>query len=260
MGKKGGSRHLKRFPAPAFWPIHVKEFKWIVKPRPGPHPLKMCFPLSIIVRDMLHYAKTQREAKIIISNGKIKIDGRIRKDVKFPVGLMDVVEIPDASSFFRVLPLLNKGLYLVPISKEEASYKLCRIENKTTVKGGNIQLNLHDGRNILIKVKDPKKPIEDVYKTFDVLQISLPDQTILKHLRFNEGAYALVIAGKNAGKHGRIIKIEEGTALRPSIVSIEGINGELFQTIAEYTFVIGEEKPIIKLAEEEKLIGITRSA
>lgn len=258
MGKKGGSKHLKRFPCPAFWPIHVKEFKWVVKPSPGPHPLRMCFPLSIIVRDILHYAKTYREAKAIINSGKIKIDGKVRKDAKFPVGLMDVIEVSGINSYFRVLPVLNKGLYLVPIPKEEASYKLCRIENKTTIKGGNIQLNLHDGRNILIKVKDPKNPEEDFYKTFDVIQISLPNQAILKHLKFNEKAYALVIAGKNVGKHGRIIKIEKGTALRPSMVSIEEANGKLFQTIADYTFIIGEEKPIISLGGE--LVGIARSA
>lgn len=207
----------------------------------------MCFPLSIIVRDILHYAKTYREAKAIISSGKIKIDGKVRKDLKFPVGLMDVIEVSSINSFYRVLPVFNKGLYVVQIPKEEAWYKLCRIENKTNVKGGNIQLNLHDGRNILIKVKDPKKPEEDFYKTHDVVQISLEDQAIIKYLKFNEKAYALVIAGKNVGKHGRITKIEKGTAFRPSIVSIEGANGEFFKTIADYTFVIGEDEPIIKL-------------
>ncbi|MEM2896162.1 MAG: 30S ribosomal protein S4e [Candidatus Bathyarchaeia archaeon] len=261
MGKKGGSRHLKRFPSPAFWPIHVKEFQWVVKPQPGPHPSTMCFPISLIVKDVLHYAKTYQEARKIINDGKIKIDGRVRKDTKFPVGLMDVIEVPDTNSYFRVLPVFNRKLYLVPIPKEEASYKLCRIEGKTTIRGGHVQLNLHDGRNLLIRVKDPKKPEEAFYKKLDVVQISLPDQAILKHLKFDEKAYALVTAGKNFGKHGRITKIEKGTALRPSIVSIEEAHGELFQTIADYTFVIGEEKPIIKLVEKGgELVGFTRSA
>lgn len=33
-------RHLKRIAAPKTWPIKRKEHKWIVRPTPGPHPLK----------------------------------------------------------------------------------------------------------------------------------------------------------------------------------------------------------------------------
>ncbi|MFX0075991.1 MAG: 30S ribosomal protein S4e, partial [Candidatus Hermodarchaeota archaeon] len=36
MTRKGGSKHLKRLPAPSSWPIHRKEFRWVVKPRSGP--------------------------------------------------------------------------------------------------------------------------------------------------------------------------------------------------------------------------------
>ncbi|MHA1832356.1 MAG: 30S ribosomal protein S4e, partial [Candidatus Baldrarchaeia archaeon] len=52
MGKKGPKRHLKRLPAPRFWPIHKKEFKWTVRPSPGPHPMNRCLPLLLIVRDI----------------------------------------------------------------------------------------------------------------------------------------------------------------------------------------------------------------
>ncbi|MEM4476331.1 MAG: 30S ribosomal protein S4e, partial [Desulfurococcaceae archaeon] len=37
MGSMGGSKHLKALAAPAFWPILRKEYKWAVKPSPGPH-------------------------------------------------------------------------------------------------------------------------------------------------------------------------------------------------------------------------------
>lgn len=253
MGKKGGSRHLKRLPAPPFWPIHVKEAKWTVKPHPGPHPIGACIPLLIIVRDILGYAKTAREAKIAISEGKVKVDGKVRRDRKFPVGLMDVVEVFGVESPFRVLPVYGKGLTLVEIPKEEAKFKLCRIQDKTTVKGGHIQLNLHDGRNLLIKVKNPRAPEEDVYKTKDTVQLSLPEGELAGHLKFEEGAYALVTAGANVGRHGRIVEIVEGTATRPPMVSLEDSSGR-FQTIADYAFVIGREKPVIKVAEPPALI------
>ena len=76
------------------------------------------------------------------------VDGVVRTDPRFPVGLMDIVEIPDMEKIYRILPKWKKGLVPQEVSKKESSFKLCRIENKTTIKNGNIQLNLHDGRNI----------------------------------------------------------------------------------------------------------------
>jgi small subunit ribosomal protein S4e len=249
MGKKGGARRLKRMPAPTFWPIPTKKFQWAVKPKPGPHPQQMCLPLIVILRDVLGYVKTAREAEIALSEGKIRVDGKIRRDGKYPVGLMDVVSIPAAKSNFRVLPSPGKGLTLIKIPEEEATFKLCKIKDKTTVKGGNIQLNLHDGRNLLIKVEDPRSSVEDVYNTGDVVQINLPDQKILKHIKFAEGAFALVAAGKNMGKNGKITKIERAGRAGEVTVTIEDASGRTFQTIADYVFVTGEDKPLIRLEE-----------
>jgi small subunit ribosomal protein S4e len=250
MGKKGGSKHLKRFKAPPFWPIHVKEKTWTVKPSPGPHPIYESIPLLLIVRDILGYAKTAREAKIILSQGKIKVDGRVRKDKKYPVGLMDVIEIEGVETPFRILPVYGKGLTLIEISKDEAAFKLCRIENKTTVKKGNIQLNLHDGRNLLIKVENPKNPVEDIYKVGDTIQLKIPEGKLLNHIKFEEGACALVTSGANMGRCGKIINIIKGTATRPAIVSLEDSMGK-FQTIFNYAFIVGKEKPLIKLLEPQ---------
>jgi len=248
LGKKGGLRHLKRMPAPAFWPLHRKEFQWAPKPTAGPHPAEKCLPLMLIVRDVLHYAKDAREAKIILSEGRIKVDGKVRREPKYPVGLMDVIEVPDAKSFFRILPSPGRGLDVVKISKEESSFKLCRIENVTTVRGGDTQLNLHDGRNILIKAKDYGGSVEGSFETLDTIQLALKDQKILKRLKFKEGSYATVTSGRNIGKSGKIVKVEEATAARPGIVTIEGSQGETFQTTDDYVFIVGEEKPLISLS------------
>ena len=249
MGKMGGSRHLTRHAAPAFWPILRKEWHWVVKPSPGPHPIERCLPLLIIVRDILGYAKTAREARKIIAQGQIKVDGKVRRNYKYPVGLMDVLEIVKTNKFYRVIPYPVKYMILHEISPEEAKYKLVRIENKTTVKGGHIQLNLHDGRNILIRVSDPMNPEEDVYKTFDVLKISIPDQQILDHYRFEVGSIAIVTDGRNVGRVGRIVEITEMFKRRRNIVTLEDRNGDRFQTIQDYIFVIGKDKPEISLPE-----------
>ena len=104
MGRKGGKKHLKRKPAPKFWPIHRKEAVWTVKPKPGSHSLLSCIPLTLLIRDIFGFAKTRKEAKTIVSQGKIRVDGIVQREELFPIGLMDVVSIPDVEKVYRILP------------------------------------------------------------------------------------------------------------------------------------------------------------
>ncbi|MEM4713266.1 MAG: 30S ribosomal protein S4e [Candidatus Bathyarchaeia archaeon] len=252
MGRKGGSTTLKRKPAPRIWPIHRKEFVWVVKPTSGPHSLKSCLPITLLLRDILGAAKTRKEAEIITAQGKVYVDGRVRRDDKFPTGLMDVVSLLDMNKYFRILPS-HKGLILHPVSREEANFKLCRIESKTVVKNGHVQLNLHDGSNILVKVADPKNPQEDVYSSFDTIKISLPDRQILEHIKMKENDYVIITSGKNMGKHGKIVEIEKvkGKKRKDAIVTVEDEKGNRYQTVMEFVFAIGETKPLISLPEAQ---------
>ncbi|WP_455364176.1 30S ribosomal protein S4e [[Eubacterium] cellulosolvens] len=247
MGKKGGARHLKRLPASKYWPIRVKENQWTIKPRAGPHLSTSSIPLAIVIRDFLHYAKNLRESKIILSEGRINVDGITRKDYRFPTGIMDIVDLPDAKSTYRVLPVQRRGLRLIQIPVEEKNLKLCRIEDKTTVKKGQAQLNLHDGRNILINITDIKKPAEDIYHCLDTVLLSVPENKIIKHFKFSQGAYIIVVKGRNLGREGRIKEIIHGTSTRPMVISIEDPQGNIFQTQGNYVFVVGDEEPAIRL-------------
>ncbi len=250
MGKKGGRRHLKRKSTPEFWRIHRKEEVWSAKPNPGPHAISQSIPLKLVLRDILGVAKTRSEAEAIIHDGKIMIDGKVQREGLFPTGLMDVISIPDVEQWYRVLPY-EKGLFFHPISPDEAAFKLCRIENKSTQSNGNVQVNLHDGRNLFVPVKDPNKMEEDVFDTLNTVKISLPDQEILGHLKLAEGASALIIGGKNIGKHGKIVTIEKRKEQkrRNLLVTIADEKGNRFQTTLEYVFVVGDTKPDISLPE-----------
>ncbi len=255
MGRKGERKHLKRKPAPKIWPIHRKEAVWTLKPKPGPHPLSRCIPLALIVRDMLKFAKTGKEAKKIISQEKIKVNGKVQREERFPIGLMDVISIPDTEKVYRVFPS-GKGLFLHPIEPDETEFKLCRIEDKTVVKGGHVQLNLHDGTGVLIRVNDPKKPEEDVYQTLGTIKLSIPDREPLGHTKFTVGAPAIIIGGKNIGKYGKITAIEEkpDQKRRELLVTIEDKNGNQFQTILNFIFVLGDTEPSISLPEVDYLV------
>ncbi|MFX0147274.1 MAG: 30S ribosomal protein S4e [Candidatus Hodarchaeota archaeon] len=246
MTQHGGKKTLKRLNTPKFLQIKRKHGKFFIKASPGPHPSRFCLPLLHIVRDSLKFVKFHREAKKLIGLGYFKVDGKVVKDKAFPVGLMDVLSIEKMNKHFRILPDSHYGLILHEISEEESKYKLCRINQKTTVKGGNIQLNLHDGRNILIQIKDPQNSKEDLYKRMDVLKILIPEQQIEKVIRFKEGNLAIIMAGKNIGQTGKIINILKRFGPKASTVSIQH-NSEHTETLYDYTFVIGEDKSEISL-------------
>jgi small subunit ribosomal protein S4e len=255
LGRKGVPKGLKRKPAPRFWPIHRKELFWVVKPSPGPHSLENCLPLAVVLRDVLGLAKTRKEAKTIVSKGKVHVDHEVRREDNFPVGLMDVVSMPDMERNFRVIPS-SKGLTLYPIKKKESNFKLCRIENKTVVKEGNVQLNLHDGTNIQLEVADSENPPEDTYKPLDTAKINLPEREIVSKIEMKEENFAIIIGGKNIGKHGKIIEIQgtEGRKLRKALVTIEDKTGDRYQTILNLVFAIGEAKPLISLPEATTVV------
>jgi len=255
LGTKGQSKGLKRKPAPRFWPIHRKEFTWVVRPSPGPHSLENCLPLAVVLRDILGFAKTRKEAKTIVSQGRISIDGNVTVTDSFPVGLFDVISVPDVDKSFRVVPSA-KGLVLQPINKEEAKFKLCRIEDKNVVKGGHVQLNLHDGSNVLLKVADSKNPQEDVYETLNTVKVSLPEKQILERIEIKEKNFAIITGGKNIGRYGRIVDLEkaEGKRRRSALVTIEDDKGSRYQTVLNFVFTVGETQPLIALPEAVQLV------
>jgi small subunit ribosomal protein S4e len=222
--------HLKRYSMPRFWPLAKKGNIFAIKPMPGPHPKDNCIPLQVILRDVLRYAENAKEARKVLRGGKILVDKKVRKDPKFPVGFMDVIEIPEAKQYFRIT-VNTRGLLLKDITEKDADKKLCSITGKVTVKGGLYQLNLHDGRNILVK--------EDVYNVGDSVVISVPDQKVLKHYRFGKGEKAMVVAGRNIGVRGKIRDIrEKKNMLEKAMVVLETKGGEI-QTLRDY-LLIGE--------------------
>ena len=250
MGRKGESGHLKRKPAPKMWPIHRKEAVWTVMSKPGPHSLARSLPLTLIVRDILGFAKTGKEAKTILCQGKIVVDGKVRRDEHFLVGLMDVISIADTKKSYRLLPS-RKGLFLHPIDADEAAFKLYRIEDKTVVKGGRMELALHDGTGCLLDSANTQSLDKVVYNTLDVLKLSVPDREILEHTKLTVGAPAIVIGGKNMGTYGKVVTIEKQAdkKRRDLLVTLKNVKGEQFQTILDYVFVLGDAQSSIALPE-----------
>lgn len=238
MAKMGSRKHLKTYKAPKTWPIHPKENTWTVKPAPGPHALEDSLTLMVIVRDVLGLGDNSREAKRIINTGKILVDGRVRKDYKFPVGFMDIIEIPLNGESYRVLLDTKGRLTLKSIDDNE--FKLCKIINKTTIKGGLTQLNLHDSRNI---------NVEEDYAVGDVVKLQVPNQEVTESYKLDIGTSILVTGGKHTGEIGTVKEFTINQSTNKNTVLIENSKKEEFLTLKDYAFAIGNDKPEIELLE-----------
>jgi small subunit ribosomal protein S4e len=203
----------------------------------------------IIIREILGYARTSKEAIRIISTGKVKIDGVVRRNHRFPVGLMDVLQIEGAGQVFRVLPRPNRGLVPTPISEKEAGFKLCKIIGKRNIEGGKIQINLHDGRSLILPSQTARQKTDLEYAPGGAMQLSLPKQNLMGVVPFQTGALGLVIDGRNQGIFGKITTITPGTHARPKIVKIETAS-EAFDTPAEYVIPVGTQASLVGLGDK----------
>jgi len=230
--------HQKRLSVPKSWKVGKKGNKWISTTRPGPHSQARSLPLGIIIRDILKLVDNSREGKRILSEGKVLVDGIPRKDLRFPVGLFDVITLPLVNEAYRMLQDEKGRLTLHKLNETKVN-KLCRIDNKTTVKGGKVQLNLNDGTNIIGS---------NEYGTKDSLILSIPDKQVVKHLKFEVGNLAMVIGGQHSGETGKIMEIREVKSSRHNTVMISGETD--FETIEDYVVVIGKDKPEIRLGGE----------
>jgi len=82
----------------------------------------------------------------------------------------------------------------------------------------------------------------------DVLKITVPEQEILKVLKFKEGNLAIIISGKNIGQLGKVLTITKRFGPKGSTLSIEH-NSEPTETLYDYTFIIGEGQLEINLPQ-----------
>jgi len=231
--------HLKRLTAPKFWPIPKKKFTWTFSPSPGPHKKEECIPLAIVIRDILKLAESGKEAKRIIKSREVLVDGKVRIDHRYPVGLLDVISIPKIKKHFRVIPYKNV-LKLIEIDEEDSKKKILKIVGKKSIKGNKFQLNMNDGKNLIVN--------ENKYKTNASLLVELPTLKILDYIEMDVGNLALITSGGNAGNICKIVEVKEGKFnVKPKLVC--EMENKKIEVLKEHAIVIGREEPLIKVSE-----------
>lgn len=232
------SKSLKRLATPRSWTVGRKTNVYTTKPRPGAHALERALPLATVLRDYLKVAATGHEARRAIGGGDVQVDGRIVKDGKFAVGFMDAIHVPKLKQTWRVTVDHKARLRVVEVAEKDAGWKLCQITGKSTLKGGRTQLNLHDGRNLIVK--------KDDYGTGDVLRLGLPDQKITGHFPLEKGGTCMVTAGQHAAEVAPVREIEVTRSHKPNLVHL-GEGDTTFTTVKQYAFPIGDRKNVPKV-------------
>ncbi|XP_055125563.1 small ribosomal subunit protein eS4, Y isoform X1 [Symphalangus syndactylus] len=236
---RGPKKHLKRVAAPKHWMLDKLTGVFAPRPSTGPHKLRECLPLIVFLRNRLKYALTGDEVKKICMQRFIKIDGRVRVDVTYPAGFMDVISIEKTGEHFRLV-YDAKGRFAVHrITVEEAKYKLCKVRKITVGVKGISHLVTHDARTI--RYPDP------LIKVNDTVQIDLGTGKIINFIKFDTGNLCMVIGGANLGRVGVITNRERHPGSF-DVVHVKDANGNSFATRLSNIFVIGNgSKPWISL-------------
>ncbi|WP_408957534.1 30S ribosomal protein S4e [Natrinema sp. 74] len=224
------TKHQKRLSVPKSWPVERKTETFTVKADAGPHG-EDGVPLVVLLRDVLGYVDSRKEARYALSEDAILINGDPINDEQRPIGMFDIVAFPGREEYYRVFPDEGGRLALTEIDEDSAQSRLGKIEGKQQVPGGDTQLTLHDGTNVIVD--------DDEYETKDSIVVNNDDKSIVAHFPYEEGALVTAVRGNHGGKVGEIDAIDVTLGSGSNTVGISTDDGG-FETVEEYVVVIDE--------------------
>merc|ERR550514_1535279 len=203
MGYKGARKSLKRVNAPKNWYLGKLRGVYATKPAAGPHRTRESVPINVLLRHRLKYALNAKEAMKIVKDreGLIKVDGKVRRDPRFPLGTMDVVTIDKTNEHFRIL-LDTKGRFLPHrIDSKEAGFKLCKVVSKKIGKSKIPYITTHDGRTM-------RFPHPDI-NINDSVKFNFATNDITTVVKFVNGSTVMLTGGNNIGRIGTLQSVEK---------------------------------------------------
>jgi small subunit ribosomal protein S4e len=203
--------HLKRNKIEKFWAVPRKGTKYLAR---APHNQKESIPLVVVVRDILKLVRNKKELQRLINEKRILINQKQVRESSFPVGLFDVINLPDIKNNYKASLSESKKMIFEEISDKEAESRVYKVMDKKIVRGKKIQLNLSGGLNL---ISDEKVNMGDS------VVLNLKDRKIAKIIPMAKGQEGFVIKGKHMGVQGKIDNImERGGKQLAKILSKDG--------------------------------------
>jgi small subunit ribosomal protein S4e len=182
--------YLSRAKASRKLPLPRKGTKYLA--RASSH-LNSGVPVVIAIRDMLKLAKTSKEVKKMINERMIKINGKEVKDLKESIKLFNLLTIG------KTYKLTLSNFKKFDFEKVEDKSRIAKVINKKILGKKKIQLNLHDGTNILT---------DKLVKINDSIELDLKNK-LIKIIKMEKGNELFIFSGKNAGKTGKLLEIDK---------------------------------------------------
>jgi small subunit ribosomal protein S4e len=226
------TRHLKRSCMPKSWKIQRKGITFISKPNSGSYKRKYVISVLVLLRDILEVTKNSKEAKFIVNNKTVLINGKQTKEIKAPIGFFDIVEIKETKEIYTFIFEKTGRVKLVK-NPEKKLY--LRVSNKTNLKNGKFQVNTMSGVNVLVNEKEFKS-----IKVQDTIVYDFEKKKIVKIIHLSEKASIYVFDGKFIGRFGEVTGFEtfEGRGL--DLVDFTS-GKEKHKTAKKYCFAIDKE-------------------
>ena len=181
--------HQTRQEAPKMLPIPRKGTKYVVRPLSN---TRNSVSVVMATRDILRLAKTTREVKAMIHHKMLKLNGRVVHDVRESIKLFNIFE---AGKSYR-LSILPTKKFVLEETKEKDS-RICKVISRKLISQGKIQINMHDGSNLI--TKDKINVGDTVYLDFS--------GKVKKHISLEKGRDVFVFSGKYSGCKGKILEV-----------------------------------------------------
>ena len=242
MGR-GPKHHLKRLAAPSHWMLDKLGGVFAPRPAQGPHKMRESLPLILFLRNRLKYALTYNEARKICKQRLIKVDGRVRTEMRFPAGFMDVISIEKTNETFRLL-YDTKGRFVCHrITAQEGNFKLCKVKQVSVGPNNIPMLTTHDARTI--RYPDPHVKVDDT------IVLDVNTGKITDFVKFETGNLVMITGGRNIGRVGVIAHRDRHPGAF-DIVTVKDTAGHTFATRLSNVFVIGKgSKPLVSLTAQK---------
>lgn len=170
-------------------PIERKGNKYVV--RASSH-VNDSVPVLIAIRDMLKIARDAREVKEMIKAKSLKVNGKIVLDYHQSIKLFNLLE---ADKKYELSLLPTKRFFF---KEHKGNERLCKVMSRKLLSGNKIQLNLHDGTNVMSSQK---------IAVGDSVYVDSSTK-ITKHITLEKGKSVFIFLGKYAGLEGKIESID----------------------------------------------------